>query len=149
MSTKNRVVLHEAFVHLIRHFIAGTILYNQQVADRVGLHLTDMQCMNVLELLGPATPGQLAKCTGLTTGGVTVMLDRLEKAGYVRRAPNPKDRRSVLVEIRPEKLESLHAFYGEINKNLDAFLAATPEPELRTVIRFFTRMNKLRTESAQ
>ncbi|HEX4021404.1 MAG TPA: MarR family transcriptional regulator [Acidobacteriaceae bacterium] len=148
MSTKNRAVLHETFVHLIRRFIAGSILYNQQVADQVGLRLTDMQCMNVLEMLGRATPGQLAKSTGLTTGGVTVMLDRLEKAAYIRRVPNPKDRRSVLIEIRPEKMKSVQGFYEEINKNLDAFLAETPETDLRTVVRFFTRMNTLRTGGA-
>jgi MarR family transcriptional regulator, organic hydroperoxide resistance regulator len=148
MSTENRQALHEAIVHEIRRFIAGAILNNQKVADAVGLHLTDMQCIHVLELAGPTTPGDLARSTGLTTGGVTVMLDRLEKAGYVKRAPNPQDRRSLLVRINPKKLEKIHSYYGEINRQMSAFLEATPEPELRTVVDFFKRMNALRAERA-
>ena len=148
MSTENRQALHEAIVHEIRRFIAGAILHNQKVADEVGLHLTDLQCINVLELAGPTTPGDLARSTGLTTGGVTVMLDRLEKAGYLKRAPNPQDRRSLLVRINPKKLEKMHSYYGEINRQMSAFLEATPEPELRTVVDFFTRMNALRAERA-
>ena len=115
----------------------------------MGLHLTDMQCINVLELAGPTTPGDLARSTGLTTGGVTVMLDRLEKAGYLKREPNPQDRRSLLVRINPKKLEKIHSYYGEINRQMGAFLEATPEPELRTVVDFFTRMNALRAETGQ
>ena len=148
MSTENRQALHEAIVHEIRRFIAGTILHNQKVADEVGLHLTDMQCINVLELPAPPRLGDLARSTGLTTGGVTVMLDRLEKAGYIKREPNPQDRRSLLVRINPKKLEKMHSYYGEINRQMSAFLEATPEAELRTVVDFLTRMNALRAERA-
>ncbi|HUA60990.1 MAG TPA: MarR family transcriptional regulator, partial [Verrucomicrobiae bacterium] len=95
----------------IRHFIARSILYNHRVAGRVGLHVTDLQCINILDLLGPLRPGDLAEDTGLTTGGVTVALDRLEKARYIRRLPNPKDRRSVLVQIVPAKVRKLDQHY--------------------------------------
>src|SRR5580698_8914249 len=99
MSTSKRNALEVKLIRQIRQLIAGSILFNQRIADRVGLHLTDMQCLNLLDLLGPVTPGKLAACTGLTTGGVTVMLDRLEKAGVVKRERNPNDRRSVLVRV--------------------------------------------------
>ncbi len=146
MSTENRTTLSQTVVHQIRHFIAATILFNQKVADEVGLHLTDMQCINVLELLGPTTPGELARRTGLTTGGVTVMLDRLEKGGYVRREPNPSDRRSLLVRVHPKKLEKLNRFYGEINQRFAAILEETPEPVLKTVVEFFAKVNEVRSE---
>jgi DNA-binding MarR family transcriptional regulator len=71
--------------------------------------------IGVLDLLGPSTPGKLAECTGLTTGGVTVMLDRLEKAGFVKRERNPNDRRSVLVHVNPKRLQKMPAYYAEIN----------------------------------
>ncbi|WP_161630296.1 MarR family winged helix-turn-helix transcriptional regulator [Mycobacterium sp. UM_CSW] len=138
--------MRETFVRTIRQFIAGSILYNQQVADRVGLRLTDMQCINVLDLMGPSTPGELARCTGLTTGGVTVMLDRLENAGYVKREPNPRDRRSVLVRLNPAKLKKVNAFYGEINEHMAGLLDDTPESELRSVIDLFSKMNAWRTQ---
>jgi DNA-binding MarR family transcriptional regulator len=146
MSTENRFALHAELVAQIRRFIAGTIIFNQQVAERVGLHLTDMQCINLLDLLGPVTPGKLAECTGLTTGGVTVMLDRLEKAGLVKREPNPNDRRSVLVRVNPRKLRKINALYAGINKQLDAFFSDTPEAELQSVVKFLSRVNAIRRE---
>jgi MarR family transcriptional regulator, organic hydroperoxide resistance regulator len=146
MSTGNRLALHAELVGQIRSFIAGAILFNQKVADHVGLHLTDMQCVNLLDLLGPVTPGRLAECTGLSTGGVTVMLDRLEKAGVVKRERNPNDRRSVLVRVNPKKLRKINAFYKGINKRLESFFSETPEAELRQVADFLSRMNAIRTE---
>jgi DNA-binding MarR family transcriptional regulator len=136
--------LRETVVRCLREFIAGSIMYNQQVADRVGLRLTDMQCINVLDLMGPSTPGELARSTGLTTGGVTVMLDRLEKGGYVKRVPNPRDRRSVLVRLNPTKLKKMQAFYGEINERMAVLLDETPDRELRSVVDLFSKMNALR-----
>jgi MarR family transcriptional regulator, organic hydroperoxide resistance regulator len=144
----NRAFLHSTLIRHIRQFIAGTILFNQKVADRVGLHLTDMQCINVLDLLGPTTAGELARQTGLTTGGVTVMIDRLEKAGFVKREPNPDDRRSVLVRINPRKLEKINAFYGEINERMAALMADTPISQLDAVSEFLARMNQARAEDA-
>ena len=148
LSTENRLALHAAFVTQIRHFIAGTILFNQSVADRVGLSLTDMQCINLLELLGPSTPGKLAASTGLTTGGVTVMLDRLEKAGFVKRQPNPKDRRSILVKVNARKLQKVNSFYSGINQRLETFLSERSEAEIQSVIDFLSSMNAIRAERA-
>jgi DNA-binding MarR family transcriptional regulator len=119
---------------------------NQQIADRVGLRLTDMQCINVLELMGPSTPGELARFTGLTTGGVTVMLDRLERGGYLKREPNPRDRRSVLVHLNPAKLKKIQAFYDEINDRMTALLDETSERELRSVVKLLSKMNESRVE---
>src|SRR6516165_2025366 len=147
MSSPDHDQLRETVVRCLREFIAGSIIYNQQVADRVGLRLTDMQCINVLDLVGPSTPGELARSTGLTTGGVTVMLDRLEKGGYVKRVPNPRDRRSVLVRLKPTKLKKVHAFYEEINQRTAALLDQTPEPELRSVVNLLSKMNAMRMES--
>src|SRR5580704_15386689 len=127
MSTVNRTALHAELTRQIRRSIAGSILFNQKVADRVGLRLTDLQCITLLELLGPVTPGTLAECTGLTTGGVTVMLDRLEKAGYVKREANPQDRRSVLVRVNPRKLKKIQALYEGINQQLESSLSEMPE----------------------
>jgi DNA-binding MarR family transcriptional regulator len=146
MSNPNRAQLRETAIRGLRQFIAGSILYNQQVADRAGLRLTDMQCINVLDLMGPSTPGELARSTGLTTGGVTVMLDRLEKAGYVKREPNPRDRRSVLVRLKPARLKKVNAFYGEINDRMARLLDDTPESELRSVVNLLSKMNDFRLQ---
>lgn len=146
LSTGKRSALNAELVAQIRRFIAGTILFNQKVADRVGLHVTDMQCINLLELLGPVTPGKLSDYTGLTTGGVTVMLDRLEKAGFVKRERNPNDRRSVLVRVNPAKLKKVNALYEGINRQFGAYLAQIPETELQTVVKFLSGVNAIRRE---
>lgn len=146
MSMATRAALQDGLVIQIRQFIAGTILFNQQVADSAGLRLTDVQCINILEILGPSTPGTLAQCTGLTTGGVTVMLDRLEKAGYVKRSPNPDDRRSILVSVNPKKLKAIHAPYDQVYRQTVALFAEFPEAELQIVAKFFSRLNSIRSE---
>jgi DNA-binding MarR family transcriptional regulator len=146
MSNPHRAQLRETAIRGLRQLIAGSILYNQQVADRVGLRLTDMQCINVLDLMGPSTPGELARATGLTTGGVTVMLDRLEKAGYVKREPNPRDRRSVLVRLRPAKLKKVNAFYGDVSDRMARLLDDAPESELRSVVNLLSKMNDVRMQ---
>jgi len=148
MSTPNRALLHASLVRQIRHFIAAAILFNQKVADHAGLRLTDMQCMGVLDLLGPSTPGKLAECTGLTTGGVTVMLDRLEKAGYVKRERNPNDRRSIIVHVNLKKLQKMNVYYAQINEQLEAFLSAMPTAEVETVLGFFSHLNSVRADGA-
>jgi DNA-binding MarR family transcriptional regulator len=133
-----------ALVYQLRHFIAGVILYNQRIADQFGMNPTDMQCIHLLELMGPLTPGKLAECTGLTTGGVTVVLDRLEKAGLARRERNPHDRRSVLIHLEPGTLAQIDVHYSAITEQLNAFLATYPERDLRTVLGFFKKINTLR-----
>ncbi|HLH33692.1 MAG TPA: MarR family transcriptional regulator [Alloacidobacterium sp.] len=146
MSTKKRAALHAELTRQIRQFIAGAILFNQKVADREGLSLTDMQCMSVLDLLGPSTPGKLAEYTGLTTGGVTVMLDRLERAGYVKRERNPKDRRSVLVHVNPKKLERMSPYYAEINEQMEKLLSEMTVSDVEIVVEFLSRANSIRTD---
>src|SRR6202789_3143846 len=88
----------------IRKFIASAIFFNAQAAEIVGLSLTDMQILHMLQLHGASTPGSLRAWSALSSAGATVALDRLEKSGYVRREPNPGDRRSSLVRLLPDRL---------------------------------------------
>ena len=148
MSTATRAALHASLIRNIRYFIAGTILYNQKVADAVGLHLTDMQCLNLLELEGPMTPGILGKWMGLSSGGVTVMLDRLQRAGFIQRTVNPADRRSILVRTNPRKAHKIQPHYEQINREMEAFLAETSGAELEAANRFLERINAVRVSPA-
>jgi DNA-binding MarR family transcriptional regulator len=87
-------------------------LFSQAVAERLGLAGTDVECLDVLLVEGGLTVGRLAELTGLTTGSATRMVDRLEQAGFVRRVPDPADRRRVMVEPvagLEAKLGALHA----------------------------------------
>jgi DNA-binding MarR family transcriptional regulator len=129
----------------IRKFIASAIFFNTKAADTVGLSLTDMQMIHMLQLDGPATPGRLATWTGLSTGGVTVALDRLQKAGYIRREPNPADRRSLIVTLAPVRNRKLSAMYGEVESETRRLLATLPAGDLEAVIRFFETLRTART----
>jgi len=148
LADRNYTPQQAEFVSLLREFAAGAVLFNQRVAERVGLHATDLQCANLLYLQGPSTPGRLAEYTGLTTGGVTVMLDRLEKAGYIKRVANPDDRRSVLVRVSAKKMEKLDEHYAGVSAQLEAFLKSVSEAELAVALKFFRHINAIRISAA-
>ena len=141
MSSPKSPKLVESLTAEVRRFIAGAMLFNLKVADEVGLNGTDMQCLNLLELQGSATPGELARWAYLSTGGVTVVLDRMEKAGYVRREPNPHDRRSSIVRPVPAKLSKLHALYRSKGQALAQASPRTMSRELNLILDFFRHAN--------
>jgi MarR family transcriptional regulator, organic hydroperoxide resistance regulator len=138
MSSQKREILVTSLHRAVRLFIAGASFLGQRTADALGLHPTDMQFVNLLDLLGPLTPGALAQWSGLSSGGVTVVLDRLESAGYVRRAANPRDRRSVLVHLQTARQRRVDANYKDVQKQFAAVTKEFSEAELAVVLRFFT-----------
>ena len=142
VTAADRVVLG------IRHFVAAVIFFNAQVADQVGLSLIDMQLIHMLQLHGSSTPTRLAGWTGLSSGGVTVALDRLEKSGYVRRLPNPDDRRSLLVALVPARIRKIAAMYEGVESDTRRQLAKLPQSDLEAVVRFFEILRTARGERA-
>ncbi len=77
------------------------VLYSQAVAERLGINSTDLECLDSVVLRGPLTAGELADATGLTTGAITGVIDRLERAGFARRERDRHDRRKILVRALP------------------------------------------------
>ncbi len=140
VTTTDRVVLE------IRRFLSAGIFFNAQAAERAGMGLTDMQMLHQLQLYGPATPTQLATLTRLSSGGVTVALDRLEKSGYIRRQPNPEDRRSLLITLVPARLRKLAGLYEGVEAETRRLLATLPERDLEAVVRFFEAMRAVRAD---
>jgi MarR family transcriptional regulator, organic hydroperoxide resistance regulator len=131
----------------IRKFIAAAIFFNTQAAEKAGLGLTDMQMIHMLQLYGPSTPTRLGAMTGLSSGGVTVALDRLEKAGYIRRQPNPNDRRSLLVNLIPTRLRKLYSLYAGIEAETRRALATLPAADLRATLRFFDALKSVNRDT--
>jgi MarR family transcriptional regulator, organic hydroperoxide resistance regulator len=142
MSSPRNLKLMEALNEEVRRFIAGAILFNLKVAAEVGLNGTDMQCLNLLQLQGSAKPGDFARWASLTTGGVTVVLDRLEKAGFIRREPNPDDRRSSIIRPVLAKYRKFHPHYQAKGEQLMKVLSSYTEAELRLILDFFTRTSR-------
>jgi DNA-binding MarR family transcriptional regulator len=126
----------------VLRFIAGVVLHNQVVSQRVGLGGSDAQFLSLLDLHGPLTAGRLAEQTGLTTGTVTGVIDRLERAGYVRRERDPADRRRVIVTPVPEALAGIAAQYREHGEHLDTVLRRRDERELRVIAAFLADLTE-------
>ncbi|GAA4913076.1 MarR family winged helix-turn-helix transcriptional regulator [Streptomonospora salina] len=91
--------LTEDEVRSLRRFITATLLNGQVTADAAGLHPVDLYVLNLVDVDGAATAGELAKHTGLTTGAITKLVDRLVRSGLVERARDPADRRRVVIRI--------------------------------------------------
>lgn len=125
----------------VRQFIAGVVLHNQAVAQRLGLGGSDSQFVHLLDLHGPLTPGRLAELSGLTSGTVTGVLDRLERAGFVRRDRDVGDRRKVLVSLVPKAMTRMAEHYREHGAHLDALLARRAPDELRVIAGFLAELN--------
>jgi DNA-binding MarR family transcriptional regulator len=96
--------VRELKLHL-RHFVVELLVSNYEATEEVGLNATDLAALCLLLLHGPTPAGRLAELTGLTTGGVTGLVDRLEQGGFVRREVDPGDRRKVIVSADPARVE--------------------------------------------
>jgi predicted transcriptional regulator len=121
----------------LQTFAARHLVHSLLASEALGLAPTDLVCMCLLQLHGPATPGWLAEMTSLSTGAVTGVVDRLERAGYVTRAQDPQDRRRVIVGA------DLERFDRDIQRHAPArspatldFLRRYPAAQLNTVRRF-------------
>jgi DNA-binding MarR family transcriptional regulator len=141
MSRSNRKALTERLARSFRQSLASAILFNQKVADDVGINLRDLQVLHLLQLHGPSTPRDLASWACVTTGGMTVILDRLEKDGYVKREANPADRRSCIVHLILENLRKLEGVYKSKGEQLSGVIERYKDRDLRLLIEFFDQVN--------
>jgi DNA-binding MarR family transcriptional regulator len=120
-----------------RRLIASAILYSHQVAEQLGLGPSDSQFMTLLEVHGPLTPGRLAQLTGLKTGTVTGVLDRLENAGLVRRDRDAYDRRKVIVSLQERQIaESVTPHYRDQAAQLSKTLRRYDDGQLAVIADF-------------
>ena len=108
-------VLTEIREELRLYGVAGDIL-DQAVADRLGINRTDMRCLDIIERLDRVAAGRLASESGLSTGAVTTVIDRLERAGLARRVADPADRRRVLVELTQQARAATAELYGPLGE---------------------------------
>ncbi len=136
-----REELVQAINDKLRETSTETIMFHQAVADTLGLHITDHKCLDLIHRFGAMPAGRLAELTGLTTGAVTGIIDRLEKAGYVRRASDPKDRRRTIIEpVRNKKLErKLEAIFMPLHDRMHKLLSSYSDGELAFLLDVLTK----------
>ncbi|HWK68099.1 MAG TPA: MarR family transcriptional regulator [Rhizobiaceae bacterium] len=123
----------------LRTASAKSTLISQAVADAVGLTPTALECLDLIQLRGRATAGELARHTGLTTGAVTSLIDRLEHAGYVTRERDPHDRRRVYVSLRPESIGALAGIYHPLQAATERLFGRYSTAELSLITDFTER----------
>lgn len=131
----------ESLVNAGRALGHASSMFNHACAERLGLHPTDWECVTLLDDAAPGglTAGQLAELTGRTTGAITGVIDRLEAAGFARRARDPADRRRVVVELDPTKLGEAAPVIGGMIADMIALQAEFSDDELRAVVDVLTR----------
>ena len=116
-----------------------SVVFRNAMGRKLGLNITDSECLSLLRIRGISTPTELAHHTGLTTGATTALLDRLEQAGYITRRPNPNDRRGVLIEIDPASAGPSQALVAGVQQAHRELIASYSEAELETILDFLTR----------
>jgi len=138
MSNRKRQ-LFERLMLEVRASQNATDRYDQAVADTLGLNRTDMRCIDILDREGRLTAGQLADRTGLTSGAVTTVIDRLEKAGYARRVRDTDDRRRIYVELTDGIQQSAGRFYAEHAELAESLYKQYTEEQIELLLEFVKR----------
>jgi DNA-binding MarR family transcriptional regulator len=133
---KARAALMQELEEAMRRSTAQGAMFAKTVADRAGISASDMDCMDFLNLEGRMTAGRLAELTGLTTGAITGVIDRLEKAGYVRRERDDSDRRKVFIAVVPETAARIGRLYVPMQQSMQKVWSRYSEQELRLLLRF-------------
>jgi DNA-binding MarR family transcriptional regulator len=124
---------------LVRRYSTATVLYHHAVAEALGLGPSDHKCLDLLLERGPMTGSRLAAITGLTTGAVTGVVRRLERAGYVRRDPDPDDRRKQRLVPVPEGVAAARHVFEGLQAASDALLAGFDAGQLAVIAEFLDR----------
>ncbi|MFS8100012.1 MarR family transcriptional regulator [Lentzea alba] len=127
----------ERFTWYMREQSALTVMFHTKVAEQMGLSATDEKCLDLaMRADGPLTAGRIAELSGLSTGAVTGVIDRLERAGFVRRVRDPHDRRKVLVEVTPGDLPKFAHLFEQAQGSLVETLGHFDDDELQVIERY-------------
>ena len=153
MTAGRREQLIKDIVVAIQDEQTQSAFLSNAIAERLGVTSTELEVLGTLVQRGPLSAGDLARRTGLTSGAVTRLIDRLAERAIVRRMPDPEDRRRVLVAITPSARRAAEPFYAPIAKEGTALLEARTERELEVILEYlrinyeFTKRHTERVEA--
>jgi len=149
MSRENLPDLNEltpsqqALLYELRQNSARAVMLHQLVSEKLGLNATDHKCLDFLNRTGPVTAGQLAQLTGLTTGAVTNVIDRLEQAGYVTRDKDPNDRRRVVVKPAEGRTAQISPLFQSVMQATLQILSRYDEQQTDLILEFIRACNEM------
>jgi len=142
----SRADLLKQLEEALRKVGAQSVLLSDTVARLVGLNSTDLECLDLLEMAGPTTAGRLAEHAGLTTGAMTAVIDRLERAGFARRLRDAEDRRCVRVEALPRNFRHVAALYERLADSTAQLHERYDDRQLALIVDYLTRALGLAAE---
>jgi len=143
MTKSSKADLQKRSLMAVRDYGVNLMKFRSAMNVWAGLNATDMECLRLLFQKGIATPSELARHTGLTSGATTAMLDRLEKAGLIERRPNPNDRRGTLIAPAQSSAEKAASWFESARKAQDELISSYSESDLEIIADVFERFAKL------
>jgi DNA-binding MarR family transcriptional regulator len=143
MAKSTKTDLKKRALMAVRDYGVNLTLFRNAMSEWAGLNVTDMECLRLLFQKGIATPSELARHTGLTSGATTAMLDRLEKAGLIERRPNPDDRRGTLITPAKPAAEKAASWFESARNAQDELISSYTESEMEIISDAFERFAKL------
>ncbi|WP_249167110.1 MarR family winged helix-turn-helix transcriptional regulator [Bradyrhizobium sp. JYMT SZCCT0428] len=146
---KARAALLQELEEAMRRSSAQGVIFGQTVANVAGISGSDLECLDFLNLEGRVTAGRLAEVTGLTTGAITGVVDRLEKAGFVRRERDETDRRKVFIATVPDSVAQIGRFYVPMQQAMHKLWSTYSEAELQLLLRFASESYKSVLEATE
>ncbi len=141
-----REELFHNLMNKLRYQSTSTIFMHQAIAEKLRLNPTDHKCMEILNRYGTMTAGELAEYSNLTTGAITGVIDRLEKAGFARRVRDLNDRRRLIIELVPESLNVIEQVFHSIGQETFSLFDRYTDQELNVILDFVTRSTTMATE---
>ena len=142
MANLSRGELMEALNRAMRAVSGQGVLYSQAMAERLGINSTDLECLDVILMRGPVTAGELARASGLTTGAITGVVDRLQAAGFATRDEDPTDRRKVLVRVLPAVERRVAPISKPMEQGVLALLSTYGDKDLALILDFLARAHE-------
>jgi DNA-binding MarR family transcriptional regulator len=124
-------------------------VFDDVASEILSINRTDMRAMDIVSRRGRVTAGELAKEAGLTTGGVTAVVDRMERAGLLKRVRDPDDRRRVWLETTPLVLEKTMPIWGPMQELWESWARNLTRAQLEFLLRFLTESNELMEEQIE
>ena len=142
----NREEQVEEVRRVLRRLTSEIDALDARAARRFGVNRSDLACLDALGARGPLTPSDLARAARLSSGGLSIALERLERAGLVRRRPNPADRRSVIVDMTQQARRTARRVFGPLAGRERELLGRYDEQSLEVIRSFIAGWTEILTD---
>jgi DNA-binding MarR family transcriptional regulator len=149
MATPGTKVLVRQVLAAVRDYNFSNVLFRKTLVEKLGVNITDWECLGLLLQKGVSTPTELSKHTGLTSGATTAMLDRLERSGIIERRRNPEDRRGTLIVIDKEKAAGIAAILASARKAQEQLFSGYTTQELEFLSDFISKLAQVLDQERQ